>query len=618
MLTFTYAILKIIICSVILYGYYFIALRNKAFHKWNRFYLLAAVVLSLAVPLIKINVWQKADEPKTQVIHFFQVVTTNEEIIYEYTKSKNLFNINTADIPGFLYVLISGIFLAFFIRTLYKIYRLKNKYQKTVLEGINFINTDADGTPFSFFNNIFWNDKIDVNTPTGKQIFQHELAHVKEKHSHDKIFINLILIFFWCNPLFWIIRKELNMIHEFIADKKALEDSDSNAFATMILQATYPKQHFNIVNNFFYSPLKRRLIMLTKNKNVKMSYRSRLLVLPLAAFVFFAFTIKMKTIDTLNHYPGKKITVVIDAGHGGDDGGAKSEDGIYEKDLTLSIAKKIKQINNNANLNIVLLRDDDKNISLLQRVEIAKTWHPDLFISIHIDAEKNKNTNSGLGVLIPTDDNRYLQESKLLGSDIIESFRNNYQLPVANNLKQYDKALVLKANEWPAVLIEAGLLTTTRDLKYLTTLENQHTIAKNILNGIEKYAQQNLLVTEIKDATRAHDFPIFARLEGNAVFNDKINKVTGTADTIIIHSNDKQVNTNMHAEATHAIILKEADTPNAPIYFVDGKEISEDKMKQISPYEFQSLNVLKGEIAIKKYGNIGKDGVIEITTKGKQ
>ena len=93
------------------------------------------------------------------------------------------------------------------------------------------------------------------------------LCRVKEKHSYDKIFMNLVMIFFWINPFFWLIRKELNMIHEFIADKKALEDCDTEAFAAMILQATYPNQQFNLANNFFYSPIKRRLLMLTKNKN---------------------------------------------------------------------------------------------------------------------------------------------------------------------------------------------------------------------------------------------------------------------------------------------------------------------------------------------------------------
>jgi outer membrane biosynthesis protein TonB len=119
--------------------------------------------------------------------------------------------------------------------------------------------------------------------------------------------MNIVLIFFWCNPVFWIIRRELNMIHEFIADKKAVEDNDTGAFAAMILQATYPQQRFNITNNFFYSPLKRRLAMLTKNKNPKMNYLSRMLVLPLAALVFFAFTLKVKPLNNKGQYEGITI-----------------------------------------------------------------------------------------------------------------------------------------------------------------------------------------------------------------------------------------------------------------------------------------------------------------------
>ena len=133
-----------------------------------------------------------------------------------------------------------------------------------------------------------------MESTTGKQIFKHELAHVQEKHSYDKLFINIVLIFFWCNPFYWLYRKELNMIHEFIADKKAVEDCDTAVFAAMVLQATYPQHRFQLTNNFFYSPIKRRLLMLTKNRNSKVNYIGRIMVLPLLVLIFAAFTIKVK------------------------------------------------------------------------------------------------------------------------------------------------------------------------------------------------------------------------------------------------------------------------------------------------------------------------------------
>ncbi len=134
-----------------------------------------------------------------------------------------------------------------------------------------------------------------MNTHTGKQIFKHEVAHIQEKHTHDKLFVNILLIFFWCNPFFWLYRKELNMIHEFIADRKAVADRDTASFAAMILQATYPQHRFGLTNNFFYSPIKRRLLMLTKNNNPRVNYITRVMVLPLVVLVFAAFSFKQKT-----------------------------------------------------------------------------------------------------------------------------------------------------------------------------------------------------------------------------------------------------------------------------------------------------------------------------------
>ena len=111
-----------------------------------------------------------------------------------------------------------------------------------------------------------------------------------------------------------------------------------------------------------------------------------------------------------------------------------------------------------------------------------------------MDAEENKNAHSGSIYLIPKNDNAYLKESKLLGSAIVESFKNKYQLQVNDYLQQREQGIwVLKANQYPSVLIETGFITTQTDLDYVAKPENQQTIAKNILNGIERYAEQNLL-----------------------------------------------------------------------------------------------------------------------------
>lgn len=210
MITLAWYLLKVIICSGILCGYYFLALRNKVFHRWNRFYLLAAIIISLLAPIMKIDILQN-NEDKGTVVQMLQTISYGDEAVIEYSKS-NGFQINTQNVVEMAYLLVCAIFLFLFFVSIYKIKTLRKKYPETKIDDISFINTNAKGTPFSFFKSIFWNNAIDLHSKPGQQIFNHEIAHVKEKHSYDKFFMNLVLIFFWINPFFWLMRKELYMI----------------------------------------------------------------------------------------------------------------------------------------------------------------------------------------------------------------------------------------------------------------------------------------------------------------------------------------------------------------------------------------------------------------------
>lgn len=630
MITLTWYLLKVIICSGILCGYYYIALRNKIFHRWNRFYLLAAVVVSFAVPIMKINIFRDAANSQGAVVQMLRTINSSDEIIIEYSRHNGL-QLSSQNSIIAAYLLVTIVFLAIFVLALYKIRWLKRKYPEVKMKDISFISTDAKGTPFSFFKSIFWNNAIDLHSRQGQQIFNHEIAHVKEKHSYDKIFMNVVLIFSWMNPFFWLIRKELSMIHEFIADKESLEDDDVNAFAEMILQTVYPGQNFLITNNFFHSPLKRRLIMFTKNKNPRISYLSRLLVLPLIAIVFFAFTLKMKKIDPINHYNGKKITVVIDAGHGGSDNGAVA-DNINEKDLTLAIAKEVKELNKNQNLNIILSRDRDVTMPVKDRTEFTNERKADLFISIHVDADANKSNLRGLTVLIPKNENRYVQESQLLGSAIIQSFQNNYQLPITKDLQQLQQGVwVLKESECPAVLVETGFITNEKDLNYLLDPKNQAIVAKNILNGIEKYANeksgnngttaiQDVSISAINDslpdALYVTNGKIISKNDAKKIDPNEIQSmnILKGEDAIKKYGNNGkngviEINKKIQNENGKSTVKPE------PLYVIDGKESSKDVLGKISPSSIESVSVLKDETAIKKYGQKGKNGVVEINLK---
>ncbi|MFT3679211.1 MAG: M56/M15 family metallopeptidase [Ferruginibacter sp.] len=491
---FAFSILKIIACSGILLGYYWLALRNRVYHQYNRFYLLAITIISLLIPFIEFNIWQQPSTKNIEAINLLQVITSGNDYLDEVILAAKDNAFTTTQWITLLYTGSCCWFLLVFINSLLKIARLYRKNKSEKFENIHIVHTTAPGTPFSFLKYIFWNSDIDINSVSGHQVFIHELTHVRQKHTLDKLFMGMVLIFLWCNPFYWLIRKELEMIHEFIADEKAVDGGSEASFAAMVLQAAYPKQQFTLTNPFFYSPIKRRIAMITKNKQSKAGSVTRVLALPLLLFVITAFTLKSKFSgnNQFTRYTGEPVTVVIDAGHGGKDFGAVSTNGsIYEKDVVLAITKKVKALNSNSQINIILTREDDVYQTPQEKVTFAKQKNAALFISIHLDNDENKTgQSSGLNVFVAKDGYGNAGKSKLLASALINQFSGKYALPVAANPQQKKNGIwVLQANDCPAVLIEAGFISNENDLAYIQSSAGMDQAATNILNAVESYMQ---------------------------------------------------------------------------------------------------------------------------------
>lgn len=294
MTAFAFYLLKVIICSGVLFLYYHLALRNKLFHQWNRFYLLAAIVISLLAPVVQVTIMHQADE-SAKAIQMLQVFQSADGYLEAVTISGRP-SISTDQWLMMGYIIVSGVFLITVLLSFQKIISILRSHSVQWIKTIKFVNTRAQGTPFSFFNFIFWNEDIDIQTETGQQIFEHELVHVKEKHTIDKLFVQLVLIVFWCNPFFWLIRRELKIIHEFIADKKAVGEHGTAALAAMILNSSYPSHFNSLTNQFFQTSIKRRIAMLAKIQNPRINYLSRILALSIIVFTVLAFTIRTKKV----------------------------------------------------------------------------------------------------------------------------------------------------------------------------------------------------------------------------------------------------------------------------------------------------------------------------------
>lgn len=220
----------------------------------------------------------------------------------------------------------------------------------------------------------------------------------------------------------------------------------------------------------------------------------------------------------------KPIVVAIDAGHGGKDSGAIGVGGIYEKHVTLAVAKRLqKLINQQANMRAVMIRDRDVFIPLKERVNLAKHQKADIFISIHADAFHDKRVKGGtvyvlsekgasseMAKLIAQSENASLQQVNLgeVDNDVLYALSDmsreanvNVSRKLAKNvLGEMQKTVkmhkasvqsanfaVLKTLDMPALLIETAFISNPTEAKNLQNPKFQEKVASAIAKGLNQF-----------------------------------------------------------------------------------------------------------------------------------
>jgi N-acetylmuramoyl-L-alanine amidase len=597
MIAIAYYLLKVMICSGILYGYYHLALKDKVFHQWNRFYLLCSVLISMLLPLVQVEL-NTPVQPESKVITVLQMVSGADEYVRE-VNAKPMSFLNGEFLSIVAYVLVSLITLVLFLLALRRIRQMISRHEAIAIDDFYFLNTAEPGTPFSFFQFLLWNQEIPLDTENGQRIMEHELVHIREKHSWDKLFMQLTLVIFWINPFFWLIRKELSLVHEFIADKKTVGQGDAQAFARLLLETSFPGYAPMMTNSFFTSSIKRRLAMMTKQQHPGLNYFSRLMMIPVLFILLFAFGVKAKTIlrDHERTNPSrleKVVTVVIDAAHGGNDAGVQNGE-TNEKTLTLSLARLIKQLNNNPEINIVLARDQDELQPLANKVTVAKDAKADIYVSIHINGS-NDLTKSGIEAYVSKkEDNSFMPQNRRLATLMLKNLQGVYATDLS--IKQRDQGIyVLDKNVCPSVIVEMGYLTNNNDLKFISNTANQEKLARQVLKSIEEYFNSSVQVVSNQPSILAID---------TLPKNKQIKKVTfvysdGTQETLTPEEYQKKMGRSdiaftsdtirVNGKTLQALKSRKQDLKDAD-YYVNGKAINKKEVDVLLAEQIDSMKV---------------------------
>jgi len=289
---FVIYLLQVSACTALFYALYFVALRKLTFFSYNRVYLLVSLVFSFVIPLIQIP-----EQVSPQVVS----VLRHTQYIYQISPvNKELAAVNKAVIPiiatttyqwsdaaAWLYWLVALTLAVRLICSIVIILKRSKGDEYTEIDGIKVISPKKPITNSSFLNIIFLNAKT-LSEEEIRQVLAHELWHVKLNHSIDKIIAQIARIILWFNPFAYSYLRSIGENHEFQVDKLSTNDTDSIAYASLLLKLSMHPQHY-LYQGFSKAPLKTRIVMLFTNPTPSMKKLIYLLTLPLAAVSCLTF-----------------------------------------------------------------------------------------------------------------------------------------------------------------------------------------------------------------------------------------------------------------------------------------------------------------------------------------
>lgn len=287
-----------ILLMAVLYAIYWLFLRRDTFYHINRIYLILALLVSVLAPLFRFSVPGDTGSVYGQLLETVVIAPGS----------------GLPDLPvGFdLLSLLVPIYLVgvsvLFIRLVYQVMQLAflvKKFGVTEYKGLNLVLVDRPYEPFSMFNLVFLHYQV-AGTPEFEKIIEHEKTHVKQGHTLDLVFLELLQVVQWFNPVIWFYRRSIKGIHEFMADDRVLSQGCSTYdYQQLLLSQTFRVQNIPLTHNFNHSLIKKRFIMMTKEKTKKINMLKLALVLPAA--ILFSAIISLSFSGTITGQPADPV-----------------------------------------------------------------------------------------------------------------------------------------------------------------------------------------------------------------------------------------------------------------------------------------------------------------------
>ena len=280
-------IVKSSVCLAGFYLFYRLLLSKETFHRFNRIALLTLLLLSLLLPLVQLTTIEQTEVHQT-MLTIEQLLMMADMPVSEVTPAEA---VTLSGIQILLMVYLSGV-LFFACRHIYSLGRLlmllRSGEKEKMENGMTLVIHQQKISPFSWMKYIVIS-KVDLEED-GREILIHEAAHVRNRHSVDLLIADICIFFQWFNPASWLLKQELQNIHEYEADESVIREGvNDRQYQLILIKKAVGTRIYSMSNSFNHSKLKKRITMMLKEKSNPWARLKYLYVLPLAAIAVTAF-----------------------------------------------------------------------------------------------------------------------------------------------------------------------------------------------------------------------------------------------------------------------------------------------------------------------------------------
>ncbi|MFV9550433.1 M56 family metallopeptidase [Algibacter sp. PT7-4] len=570
---------------IIFYGLYNLLLHRDTFFSHNRWFLLVGILAAVILPVIVIPIYIEYTPINTSNLTFKNAITT-----------QNNSNLELKDILLLIYSLGVLFFVFKFCFQLASLGIILFENKKIKRGKYTFIETQKNISPFSFFKWIVYNPKH-FNKAELQQIIAHEKTHAKQYHTIDILITQLACIALWFNPFMWLYNKNLKQNLEFLADRDTLNSMVcKKTYQYTLLKTSVPTHQLALSNNFYNSLIKKRIVMLQKTKSKKINLIKYALAIPVLAIFLMSFNTKKVYVEKTNPINNIVPNISLESSTNTKTGNKNT---IAKKDIKAFIITK-----KTTNTEFENLKEKLKQNGVTLKIKGIKRNADGNITSIKIEAHA-KNSNASFN----------LNSDEAISPIKIAFEKGGKNISIGNaNVKNNNITYVIKDKNDDIVVHEIKKSLNNKSAIFISDDEDNtiYEVNGDSIHFTTNNDKKHKIIKTVEVIKSDDENGII-----EIVVDDEDDTYT-TEDITIIKSDAPEkvfkIKTNKNGDNKNEFIIK-TDSNKEPLYFINGKIATKKDIKTLNKNNIKSMNVYKGEAAIKKHGEAAKDGVVEITTK---